>query len=464
MREWPQNRGFVGLAGGRLLPKGMLRVFFRGWCWRQNKPGRAGQGQRRATGFGRHGMGAGLAVILAVLAGNPGFAGEFIVISDLHDTGASQDPPPLFQPGRDADVNLIESALWNARTNCAGQPRFVLCLGDILAHNKQRPPNFSATNVSGQVAGMFNSVFPGVPVFTVPGNNDTDTADGSPGDSDYLPQPPAFLASFARSWSALIRDPQDKTNFLDTFAAHGWYSVNLPGLAKVRLVGLDTAYFENTNLLPHGVSDIAGIESGQQCLASNQVVWLGQQLSQAQSEGVTLWLAFHIPPGRDPYPNAVPFWDSPWNTAVLRLIAAHRETIGAIFCGHTHADEFRVIYAGRQPVAFVHIAPSISPIHGNYPAYQIFEIDPQTDRLLDYRTYRLTSQTGGWSREYSFTNQYSAPDYGLASLIRLEESLHTNEADWQVFSNCYTAGARGGGGAVANRRVYLRDLRVPVDP
>jgi len=340
---------------------------------------------------------------------------------------------------------------------------FILCLGDVLAHNAQRPDNFSPTRVQGELAGLAKSIFPGVPVFTVLGNNDSDTTDGSPGDADYLPQPPAFLASFAAAWSDLIPDPADKTNFLDTFAAHGWYSVKLPGLPKVRLVGFDSTYFESARLLAHGGRDITAIQPALQCLASNQFVWLSNQVSQARSEGVTLWLACHIPLSLDPYRSAGPLWDPAWSGAVLHLIATHRDTIGAIFCGHTHADEFRVIYAGGQPVAFVHIAPSISPIHGNNPAYQIFETDPQTARLLDCRTFHLASPTGGWSPEYSFTNQYSVPDYGVPSLVQVESSLHTNEACWQLYSNDYTAGASAGGGALANRRVYLKALHVAVD-
>ena len=442
----------------------MFKVFYQGWCWRQNKPGRAGQGHRRATGFRWHRKDAWLALILALLAGNPAFASEFIVLSDLHDTGPSQGQAALFKPGDDADGRLIKSALLDARTNCGGRPLFILCLGDILAHNAQRPPVFSPTNISGEVAGLVKSVFPGVPVFNVLGNNDSDTAVDSSGDADYQSQPPVFLGSYADSWSDLIPDQRDKTNFLNTFAAHGWYSATVPGLPHVRLVGLDSTYFENARLLAHGGRDLTGILPALQCLASNQFVWLSNQVSQARSEGVTLWLAFHIPPGLAPHQYEQPFWEPHWNTAFLRLIATHRDTIGAIFCGHTHADEFRVIYAGSQPVAFVHIAPSISPIHGNNPAYQIFEADPQTARLLDCRTYNLTNQTGGWSWEYSFTNQYAVPDYGLQSLVQLEASLQTNGACWQMFSTFYSAGAPGAREALANRHTYLKDQHVAVDP
>jgi len=413
---------------------------------------------------GRERQGFWLVLLLAFLPGNPAVAAEFILFSDLHDTGASHGQPGLFATGHDADETLIASALQSARTNCAAPPQFILCLGDILAHANERPAHYSPTNVQSQVANLFKSVFPGVPVFNVLGNNDSDTADGSPGDSDYLAQPPAFLDGFARAWSDLIPDPADRARVLETFTAHGWYYVNLPGLAKVRLVALDSTYFESKSLQGHDRRDTSHRWPALQIQATNQFIWLSNQVSQARRDGVTLWLAFHIPPGLDPYQTNSPLWERSWNNALVNLITTYPDTIGAIFCGHTHSDEFRLIYAGGQPVAFVHVVPSISPIHKNNPAYQIFETDPQTARLLDCRTYCLTNPAAAWSEEYSFTNQYTLPDYSLQSLKQLRALLETSSVSWSSYTDSFSSGASGGRGALADRRRYLNDQQVTVEP
>ena len=396
---------------------------------------------------------------------------EFIVISDLHYNGSQGDDDSgvLFQPGEDASEKLIRLALQDARTHCAGPPLFILCPGDVLAHfNKRRSPQFSPTNEQAVVAGFFQADFPGVPVFTVLGNNDSDTADGSRSDSDYLPQPAAFLQSFAAAWSPLVPAPADTagftTNFLDPFATNGWYAVDLPGMEKVRLVGLDSTYFENAELLPPDQRHSPAILDEQHRRATAQFAWLSHELSRAGRDGVTLWLAFHLPPGHDPYDHKPDFWDNQWQTRVLRLIASHHAVIGALFCGHTHADEFRVVYAGTTPVAFAHLAPSISPIHRNNPAYQIFETDTNTGRLLNYRTYHLTSPTNGWTEEYSFTNEYHLPDCGLPSMFQLETNLDLRGNDWPAYTNDYSAGAPGGRDALLDPARYLEDLHITAAP
>ena len=56
----------------------------------------------------------------------------------------------------------------------------------------------------------------------------------------------------------------------------------------------------------------------------------------------------------------------------LKIAAAHRHTIIGSFAGHTHQDEFRIA-AGN----FIHVTPSLTPVFGNNPAFEIVDVGPK---------------------------------------------------------------------------------------
>jgi sphingomyelin phosphodiesterase acid-like 3 len=87
--------------------------------------------------------------------------------------------------------------------------------------------------------------------------------------------------------------------------------------------------------------------------------------------------------------------------------------IEAAFCGHTHMDEFRILHdSGKRPLVYMHVTPSVSPVFGNNPAYQIFSLDPAGQALADYFTRMLNlaasldAGTAGWETEYRFSKAY----------------------------------------------------------
>ena len=135
--------------------------------------------------------------------------------------------------------------------------------------------------------------------------------------------------------------------------------------------------------------------------------------------------------GIDPFDPAgkTAYWSAGAQSNFLAVVAPHADVVTAIFCGHTHRDEFRIICHGAVPAVFVHITPSLSPCYLNNPGYQIFDLSTDTGKILDCRTYYLPFSANGpaWALEYSFAAAFGQPAYDLPSLVSLQAQLRRGE-------------------------------------
>ena len=108
----------------------------------------------------------------------------------------------------------------------------------------------------------------------------------------------------------------------------------------------------------------------------------------------------HIPPGLNGYQTAesvkaggpaITFWQPELTSRFLQLVGEYRSLIQAVFAGHTHMDDFRVISRDGQPALFIKIAPAVSPIYGNNPSFQVYQYDRDSGVIQNYQTYFLTN-------------------------------------------------------------------------
>ena len=101
--------------------------------------------------------------------------------------------------------------------------------------------------------------------------------------------------------------------------------------------------------------------------------------------------------------------------------------IGQLF-GHLHSSEFRIgtdeVDGMIPPLATpILLGPSITPLHGNNPAFHVVKIGdvPGGDtRLLDIDTYSVVSEdfTKGWAKLHTFSETYK-----VAASIMEKEGL-----------------------------------------
>lgn len=360
--------------------------------------------------------------------------------------------------GSDVNHPLLLSALGEMRKQLPS-PAFVLISGDFLAHSFDKTYQQYATDKSqtaytafvaktiAYVAAKFRETYPGVRIYPTLGNNDSDCG-------DYAVAPNgAFLANFRDAWAPIVRS----RSFDRRFPARGYYHAEVPGLRNVRVIALNTNFFSVNYKNPCGQP---GPDPGDE-----QLAWLDAELLLARAEGKRVWLLFHIPPGMDVYdteewggtcPNlkAESFWKGSYAAKYLAITARHRETILGSFAGHTHQDEFRLATGD-----FIHISPSISPVFGNNPAFEIVEVG-RSGEIADYTAWHLPDATLPWAREYSFRDAYAKPRYDAATLSSLADAIGKDAATREKYFTYSSSGAaKSASEALAKWQGYWCGLR-----
>lgn len=146
----------------------------------------------------------------------------------------------------------------------------------------------------------------------------------------------------------------------------------------------------------------------------NQLHWLIEQLEFAESASDKVHIIGHIPPDNRECMQA-------WLYNFLKIVDRFKDVILAQYYGHTHRDEFRVLYSPavqKNPIGTVYIGPSITAFTENNPAYRIYYMDDE-GYLLDHETYffNLTEANHGphgpvWRQEYRAVELYNLTTMG----------------------------------------------------
>ncbi|GMM35606.1 hypothetical protein DASC09_029310 [Saccharomycopsis crataegensis] len=114
--------------------------------------------------------------------------------------------------------------------------------------------------------------------------------------------------------------------------------------------------------------------------------WLASELSMAEQAGERVWIMSHIP--FNDY-DALPIPAKIYSKLVARF-SPH--VIAGIFFGHTHIDQFSVLYAsdGKElgdETAFAWVSQSVSPIWYHNPGWRWYEIDAKTYSVMNSHNY-----------------------------------------------------------------------------
>jgi len=378
----------------------------------------------------------------------------------------------LAPAGADSNYNLLASAL-RAAPAAAPDPDFVIYSGDFLAHGFQKSFEDAVAGLAADdepAAGdcrsaeqpplqcfidrtiefmslMFRESFGEAPIYPVLGNNDAYC-----GDYQVDPLGP-FVARSGATWSRQLIDAGNRAAFDASFQDGGRYVV-APPASGGRIIALNTnlysTRYKNTCAAP---TDAAPPDT-----AAAQLRWLETQLEQAEEAGEGVFILHHIPAGTDVYATltkggtgsveeVVGFWRPEYVPEFLDIIAPYGATVRGILAGHTHMDEFILIPAADAgTVMYQHITPSISPLFGNNPAFEVFTYERGEFAVLDYTTYYLpvagtgSEESPSWQMEYRFTEAYSVPQSSASTLATLWPRLAGPGPDRGRFERFFAAG------------------------
>jgi sphingomyelin phosphodiesterase acid-like 3 len=297
----------------------------------------------------------------------------------------------------------------------AASVSFVTVSGDLIAHQfiqcfaavvlKQQPKDSEAAQYAAfsaeerlkyrnfvqktieYITGKLTETFPNTPIYYALGNNDTDC-----GDYDLDPR-----GEFLRHMAEIVVNSlppnlsqADRATVRADFSAAGYYSTALAGAPNTRMIVLGDLFMSGSYATCAGKEDAAP--------ATAELAWLKAQL-EGLNPNENAWVMGHIPPGLDIFSSArkmkpVMYLKYDFNDVLTSQNGVVRVGIFA----HTHFDGVSQIQSkdSAHPVT-LKMVQSISPDHGNLPAYTLADVDAKTGALIDYTLVTAVKSTGGYT-------------------------------------------------------------------
>jgi sphingomyelin phosphodiesterase acid-like 3 len=344
----------------------------------------------------------------------------------------------------ETNYQLLVSSLQDMARTCK-KPDFIICSGDFLVHEfpdkfKNSAPEGSDYEIFvkktiGFVVLMFTKYFPGTPVYISLGNNDSYA-----GDYQIIPEGKFLKDSSPIFVEQFLKSPDNRSSFAETYPVGGYFTVAPPGLRDTLIISLNTIFFSPKH------KNTVNYDPGQR-----ELDWFEKQLVLAQQSKQKAWLLLHIPPGTNVYTTVekgryTAMWKQPYNERFISLVKRYASVITAGFCGHTHMDDFRVLFdpLASQPISFIRIAPGISPQFGNNPGYLQMSYDRRAFTLINYDLYYLNLEVGSprWAKEYTFNAVYGQPAITAATMMTVYYTMKINPVLRKSYMRYYNVSDR----------------------
>jgi sphingomyelin phosphodiesterase acid-like 3 len=352
--------------------------------------------------------------------------------------------------GQDTNWWLLRSA-FDAMRRAEPDPALIMITGDLLAHgfpqayarttHDTKPEHYRAfvSKTVSFVTAELRLRYSKSQILLTPGNNDDEC-----GDYDIEGGGP-FLKDSARTAGNLARTHGQLTT---DWKALGSFTVRPRSVPGVRIISVNSVFFSNKYQAANFADSCEHVDSK---APTRTFAWLESTLSRAAENREKVWLMFHIPPGIDGYSTMVsyrslsqatdakdlcsraivPMWKPYWTDLFQHLVAEYQTTIAAMFAGHDHTDDFRVL-SSKNDGQFVLINPPISPIYGQNPAFRVVTFAPG-GRLVDQSTYYLTNLQaaqgdvpGIWAQEYSFVEKWNSERLDAGSLNTIYDRIRSD--------------------------------------
>lgn len=345
---------------------------------------------------------------------SPGLA-DSLITAPVSKWSAIFQQQKLAAPAYGSDTNyglLLQCLAQMKKVN--PHPDFIIIAGDFLGHqvlaDLQKRAGTRPADATAFIAKSFQFLdqlladyFPSTPVYPVLGNNDTPIADYQLSYND------GFLKTIAQTWLPLLKAPGKAASFNATFSAGGYYTTENPHNHNNKIILLNTAPLS------------ASYQDDNQMEGKKELSWLRGELEKSKKRQQKVWLVYHIPPGIDPFKSSrrnicddgpATYWQPDLGDEFISLIYQYRDVVKMQIAGHTHMDGFKVMVDGQQtPYNYIHLAPALSPIFGNNPAFQSVLYDPATAAMTDCTTWFMDvarqPADKAWAAEYSFGQAYN---------------------------------------------------------
>ena len=285
---------------------------------------------------------------------------------------------------------------------------FVIFTGDMIDHDELEHTNYNMTIESQElIIRDMKKYFNDTPVYSVLGNHDT--------------FPYGQLASEASGHTNLYDWNEDL--LADLWVGNGWipfedyqeikkhyagFSVETKRGLKVIAINSNTYYQKNYYSYWNMTEDFDQFGT---------LKFIIDELLESEAKGQRVWLMAHIP--------FVDYDTLPIQAEIYKQLITRFSpyTIAGLFFGHTHQDQFNVLYANDHKsvddaIMNTWISQSVTPLSNYNPGWRYYEVDSTTFSVMNsYNFYAKLNETFAddgaeltWEFEYSARDAYD-PDH-----------------------------------------------------
>ncbi|GMM28251.1 hypothetical protein DAMA08_009670 [Martiniozyma asiatica (nom. inval.)] len=344
----------------------------------------------------------------------------------------------------DAPEILINSSLhdiadYQKKNNMTFE--FALFTGDMVDHDELSYISYERTIESEEICFRdVKNTLGDMPVYSVMGNHDSFPY------GQLAPEKSGFSSKF--DWNSdLMAEMWLDYDWLDWQDAqivkthYAGYSVNTKRGLKVIAFNSNAWYQKNEYAYINTVEDpdYFGVFE-----------FIVNELLDAEANDQRVWLMHHIPMSQTMMPPQAKLY-----TQMLERFSPY--TIGAIFTGHTHRDEFQILYSGNDGtnkttteenvVNFEWIVQAVTPAWGNNPAWRYYEVDTETFSIMNSHNFFTalnetftSSDAPVWQYEYSAREAYNVDWPETAPLNgtfwhKVSEQIWSNTTALQQYEN-----------------------------
>ncbi|RIA98368.1 Metallo-dependent phosphatase-like protein [Glomus cerebriforme] len=324
----------------------------------------------------------------------------------------------------DIPRRLIESML-EFIPNVVPKIDYVLSTGDLPPHDVWAETPSSIKEITNKTANIWHKFFSSVPYFPVIGNHESAPVNSFPTSSLNNVSSISWLYDLlSTQWNIWLREEAR-----ESIEKRGFYSARIPK-DNMRIIALNTNFWYKFNwwmlMRPESEWD-----------PENMLKWVIEELYEAEKLGEKVWILGHmIALSEDSFPS--------FSSYFSQIVARFNDTITGQFYGHTHWDEFQVIYDSignhePRPVGVGYMGPSVTTFKNLNPAFRVYEINKSTKKIINHYTYYLDIEEANrnnkpdWKLLYDAKSLYKLQDLEPQSWHDLSERFLTDNDAYQTF-------------------------------
>lgn len=283
---------------------------------------------------------------------------------------------------------------------------FAIFTGDLVDHDEIKYTGYQMTVESEEVIFQdMKDKLGSLPVYSVLGNHDTFPY-GELGQENH-----GFTNYFA--WNAeLMADMWEDFGWLDAdasqYARKHYTGFSVETKLGLKIISLNSNVWYKKNHYAYW--------NASQPDTFGQFEFLIDELVESEAKDQRVWVIAHIPFASDSLP--IP---SKLFAEVVERFSPY--TIAGIFFGHTHLDQFEILYAGsgddsktiENVINVAWVAPAVTPWVENNPSWRYYSVDRKTFSVMDAynfftplnETFNNNGEEPVWSFEYSARDGYN---------------------------------------------------------